>query len=200
MPQRRRRTLTATPRTAGPHTHSSLDRRPPLLDVPVMAAWSRSAARRLGRWTVQPSRWCSTAHTQAGWWRTPVSARSPARSAPASTAPRRTRWRSPLQQSLLDGGELSMSSSRWVPQRRHSPFSRLRGCAAGASGGVPIRHRQGVVMVCPLRCRLLRQGRTVVVRSLCIRGTSRLRGCAAAANGGGRCDTGRAWSSWPPRG
>ena len=32
-----------------------------------MASWSRSAARRLGRWTLQPSRWCSTAHTQAGW-------------------------------------------------------------------------------------------------------------------------------------
>ena len=37
-----------------------------------IAAWSRSAARRLGRWTVQPSRWSSSAHTQAGWWRTPV--------------------------------------------------------------------------------------------------------------------------------
>jgi hypothetical protein len=32
-----------------------------------IAAWSRSAARRLGRWTLQPRRWCSTAHTQAGW-------------------------------------------------------------------------------------------------------------------------------------
>ena len=32
-----------------------------------MAAWSRSAARRTGRWTLQPSRWRSSAHTQAGW-------------------------------------------------------------------------------------------------------------------------------------
>ena len=38
-----------------------------------MASWSRSAARRLGRCTVQPSRWRSSAHTRAGWWRTPVS-------------------------------------------------------------------------------------------------------------------------------
>jgi hypothetical protein len=38
-----------------------------------IAAWSRSAARRLGRCTVQPSRWRSSAHTCAGWWRTPVS-------------------------------------------------------------------------------------------------------------------------------
>jgi hypothetical protein len=40
-----------------------------------IAAWSRSAARRLGRCTVQPSRWCNSAHSWAGWWRTPVSRR-----------------------------------------------------------------------------------------------------------------------------
>jgi hypothetical protein len=38
-----------------------------------MAAWSRSAARRTGRCTLQPSRWCNSAHTQAGWCCTPVS-------------------------------------------------------------------------------------------------------------------------------
>jgi hypothetical protein len=32
-----------------------------------------TAAWRLGHWTVQPSRWRSSAHTCAGWWRTPVS-------------------------------------------------------------------------------------------------------------------------------
>jgi hypothetical protein len=31
-----------------------------------IAAWSRSAARRVGRCTLQPSRWCSSAHTCAG--------------------------------------------------------------------------------------------------------------------------------------
>jgi hypothetical protein len=37
------------------------------------ATWSRSAARRTGRCTLQPSRWCNSAHTCAGWWRTSVS-------------------------------------------------------------------------------------------------------------------------------
>jgi hypothetical protein len=32
-----------------------------------IAAWSRSAARRTGRCTLQPSRWRSSAHAQAGW-------------------------------------------------------------------------------------------------------------------------------------
>ena len=36
-----------------------------------IAAWSRSAARRLGRCTLQPSRWRSSAHTYAGWWLDP---------------------------------------------------------------------------------------------------------------------------------
>jgi hypothetical protein len=38
-----------------------------------MAAWSRSAARRRGRCTLQPSRWCRIAQRWAGWWRNPVS-------------------------------------------------------------------------------------------------------------------------------
>jgi hypothetical protein len=37
-----------------------------------IAAWSRSAARRTGRCTAQPSRWRSSAQMRAGWWRTPV--------------------------------------------------------------------------------------------------------------------------------
>jgi single-strand DNA-binding protein len=44
------------------------------------------------------------------------------------------------------------------------------------------------------------QERCVAFRTRGIRGTSRLRGCAAAANGAGRCDTARAWPSWPPCG
>jgi single-strand DNA-binding protein len=42
--------------------------------------------------------------------------------------------------------------------------------------------------------------RCVAFRTRGIRGTSRLRGCAAAANGACRCDTARAWPSWPPCG
>jgi hypothetical protein len=74
-----------------------------------MASWSRSAARRTGRWTLQPSRSCSSAHTQAGLWRTPVSrsitvaTRSTLDSSPVN------RWRRAGQQGLLDLGELSVN-------------------------------------------------------------------------------------------
>lgn len=51
------------------------------------ATWSRSAARRTGRCTLRPRRWCNSAHTCAGWWRTPVSCSMTSVMRSRSTAP-----------------------------------------------------------------------------------------------------------------
>jgi len=84
----------------------------------------------------------------------------------------------------------------------HTGTTTSSGTPWAGSGGTagPLRTvAPGVVMVCPLRRRRqVRQCRTVVVRTLCIRGTSRLRDCAGAANGGVGAGSARAWPWWSP--
>jgi hypothetical protein len=106
-----------------------------------IAAWSRSAARRLGRWTVQPSRWCSSAHTQAGWWRTPVSRSitTPMRSR-VHSSPVNPFARGALEQGLLDLGEL-LVGQRWPGAAQAAAVQRLD--TAGPPASVPDAHGRG---------------------------------------------------------
>jgi hypothetical protein len=105
-----------------------------------MAAWSRSAARRLSRWTVQPRRWCSSAHTQAGWCWTPVSRSMTSAMRSSVHSSPRTHWPSRLRAGLFHDGELGV---RKLGCRAARPAAAQRLGAASLPAGVPDAHGLG---------------------------------------------------------
>jgi hypothetical protein len=106
-----------------------------------MAAWSRSAARRWGRWTVQPRRWCSSAHTQAGWCWTPVSrSMTSAMRSSVHSSPTNPLAVAPSSRGLFHGGELGV---RKLGCRAARPAAAQRLGAALLPAGVPDAHGLG---------------------------------------------------------
>jgi hypothetical protein len=81
---------------------------PPFLAPAVDRVLVAFGSPTLGRWTLQPSRWPSSAHTQAGWWRTRDGARSRWRSGPGPQLPDEPVGAGALQQGLFNLTELAV--------------------------------------------------------------------------------------------